>query len=104
MDIVDVPTPLTTISTTDTNIITTTISSPRKERELSSFILMNPSRVIPSQIKYISTDLNQRYVPVGKKRPTSGIIMLMDTCPDEPEDVKKGIYYIILLLLLLLSL
>merc|ERR1712112_359527 len=52
-------------------------------------ILMNPSRVLASQAKYISFENEklekQRYVPV---LPTSrGIIMLDDTTPDEEENI-----------------
>ncbi|KAG4306410.1 hypothetical protein PORY_000398 [Pneumocystis oryctolagi] len=46
-------------------------------------IMQNMSRVTFSQFKYISFKNNSRYTPV--KRPTGGILMMMDKFPDMPE-------------------
>lgn len=56
-----------------------------------SYMLSNPDRVIPSQIKYISVVENQRYVPVDRRlvHPT-GIVVLLDKEPMNPDEVAKG--------------
>ncbi|KAG4302880.1 hypothetical protein PCK1_000823 [Pneumocystis canis] len=46
-------------------------------------IMQNMSRVTPFQFKYISFKSNSRYVPV--KKPTGGILMMLDNFPDSPE-------------------
>ncbi|EMR09366.1 hypothetical protein PNEG_02316 [Pneumocystis murina B123] len=46
-------------------------------------IMQNMSRVTPFQLKYISFKNNSRYIPV--KKPTGGILMMMNKYPDEPE-------------------
>ncbi|QSL66490.1 hypothetical protein MERGE_000870 [Pneumocystis wakefieldiae] len=46
-------------------------------------IMQNMSRVTPFQLKYISFKNDSRYVPV--KKPTGGILMMMNKYPDEPE-------------------
>eukprot|EP00607_Mallomonas_marina_P007851 CAMPEP_0182420384 /NCGR_PEP_ID=MMETSP1167-20130531/5139_1 /TAXON_ID=2988 /ORGANISM="Mallomonas Sp, Strain CCMP3275" /LENGTH=775 /DNA_ID=CAMNT_0024596253 /DNA_START=862 /DNA_END=3189 /DNA_ORIENTATION=- len=61
----------------------------KKEKEPGSFTLTNPARVIPSQVRYISLLSSQRNVPVGKKRPPTGIVMLQDTDPEAHQDVTK---------------
>ena len=64
---------------------------PKREREPSWFMLGNPSRVTPSQAKYISILEDNRYVPVGHRRPPTGIVMLIDKDPTAPENVTTGI-------------
>ena len=85
----------------------------KKEKEASSFIVSNPSRVIPAQIRFLSlprvsdgeetsvtgaTGLNgtsaaesQRYLPVDITRRScpSGIVMLIDEDPSLPEVVER---------------
>ncbi|KTW26390.1 hypothetical protein T552_02872 [Pneumocystis carinii B80] len=47
-------------------------------------IMQNMSRVTPFQLKYICFKNDSRYIPV--KKPTGGILMMMNKYPDEPED------------------
>ncbi|CCJ30008.1 unnamed protein product [Pneumocystis jirovecii] len=54
-----------------------------KEDEPQFEILQNMSRVTFSQFKYISFKDDSRYIPV--KKPTGGILMMMDKCPNTPE-------------------
>mmetsp|Transcript_4442 Transcript_4442/g.6808 ORF Transcript_4442/g.6808 Transcript_4442/m.6808 type:complete len:1006 (-) Transcript_4442:79-3096(-) len=62
----------------------------KKEREASSFILSNPDRVVPIQVPYITVLDGQRYMPVDHRMVhPSGIVMLMDSDPESPEDVAK---------------
>lgn len=66
---------------------------PKREREPATFMMSNPCRVIPSQVRFVAaagtgTDA-PRYVPVGVKRPPVGIVLLLDTQPDLAEDVAK---------------
>ena len=67
---------------------------PKKVKEPTSFILTNPSRLIPSQSQFISLDCNQRYVPISNhnqnNKTLTGIVMLLDTNPSEPENIVKG--------------
>jgi 26S proteasome regulatory subunit N2 len=60
----------------------------KKEREPTSFMLSNPDRQLPTQNRFISVVEGQRYVPVDNRmvHPT-GIVILMDSDPDAPEDV-----------------
>ena len=78
----------------------------KKEKEPIWYVLENPSRVIPAQVKFICEndgDDEQRYVPVGKKTTAlSGIIMLDDKEPDKPAEVTKGKYIYRVLLLFLI--
>jgi len=61
----------------------------KKEPEPSSFRLANPSRVTPEQVKFVSWDLQQRYVPVNPRSKPSGLVMLVDREPEEPEEVSQ---------------
>eukprot|EP00742_Colponemidia_sp_Colp-10_P001792 GILJ01001916.1.p1 GENE.GILJ01001916.1~~GILJ01001916.1.p1 ORF type:complete len:980 (-),score=200.10 GILJ01001916.1:129-3032(-) len=58
----------------------------KKKEEPSEETLSNPARVLPAQVKYISFDQQGRYVPVTKGR-SSGILVLQDRRPNEPEDL-----------------
>jgi len=53
--------------------------------KLTSEIMDNPCRVLPAQERFISGLAGSRYVPVMPWR-KSGIIVLRDTKPDEPEE------------------
>ncbi|KAG0240325.1 proteasome regulatory particle base subunit [Actinomortierella wolfii] len=55
----------------------------RKEPEFEK--LGNLSRVVPAQLKYISFDLDGRYVPIKKGTVSGGIVLLKDHTPGEPE-------------------
>jgi len=48
-------------------------------------ILNNPCRVTPSQLTYISFDVDSRYVPVASV--VSSIVLLKDTKPEEKEEL-----------------
>lgn len=78
----------------------------KKEKEPSSFTVTNPSRVIPAQVRFLSLprpgheDSMQtsatvvaasRYLPVDitRRSAPSGIIMLIDEDPTQPESVEK---------------
>lgn len=56
-----------------------------------TFSLSNPSRVTPTQEAYvrISEGDDDRFVPVMKNAPRSGILVLADRRPGEAADVKK---------------
>nr|KAJ3422693.1 proteasome regulatory particle base subunit [Polyrhizophydium stewartii] len=56
----------------------------KKKREEAFEILENFTRVVPQQVKYVTFKEDSRYVPV-KKESIGGIVMLLDTRPDEPE-------------------
>eukprot|EP01041_Mallomonas_annulata_P003308 gene3308-6550_t len=77
------------VDTETSHVTATTATSTKREREPQSYMLANPTRVIPTQVRFVTVPSSQRYVPVGKSRPTSGIVMLMDTDPTAPEDVTK---------------
>lgn len=62
----------------------------KKEREPSNFVLSNPSRLIPTQIRYINVQSDQRYAPIFKRSVPMGIVILADSDPTAPEDVAKG--------------
>ncbi|KAJ5142823.1 uncharacterized protein N7515_001610 [Penicillium bovifimosum] len=54
------------------------------EREKVGYELDNLSRVLPAQLKYL-TFPDPRYEPV--KRPTGGVVVVLDKQPDEPREV-----------------
>ncbi|KAL4796797.1 armadillo-type protein [Aspergillus venezuelensis] len=54
------------------------------EREKVGYELDNMSRVLPAQLKHL-TFPDLRYEPV--KRPTGGVVVVLDTKPDEPREV-----------------
>eukprot|EP00164_Ancoracysta_twista_P002156 GFYU01002846.1.p1 GENE.GFYU01002846.1~~GFYU01002846.1.p1 ORF type:complete len:990 (+),score=411.16 GFYU01002846.1:151-3120(+) len=60
----------------------------KKEPEPSSEVLQNASRVTIAQQKFIHFDADDRYVPV--KKANTGIILLKDTKPGEPEDLMDS--------------
>ncbi len=64
---------------------------PKKEKEPSTFELTNPSRLIPSQRRFIQLISNnlQRYQPVDKRSVPAGIVMLIDSDPSAPQNVAK---------------
>ncbi|PSR78065.1 26S proteasome regulatory subunit rpn2 [Coniella lustricola] len=59
-------------------------SKKKAEKEKVGYELENMSRVVPSQLKYISFPAG-RYKPV--KKPTGGPLLLQDTQPDEPKSL-----------------
>lgn len=61
------------------------------EKEPHSFSVTNPSRLIPSQRRFIQlmTDSAQRYTPVDKRSVPAGIVMLIDNDPTAPQNVTK---------------
>jgi 26S proteasome regulatory subunit N2 len=78
----------------------------KKEKEPSTFLVTNPSRVIPAQVRFLSLprpgheDSMQtsatvvaasRYLPVDitRRSAPSGIIMLIDEDPTQPESVER---------------
>ncbi|KAL4899765.1 hypothetical protein BDW74DRAFT_183411 [Aspergillus multicolor] len=56
----------------------------KTEREKVGYELENMSRVLPAQLKYL-TFPDPRYEPV--KRPTGGVVVVLDKSPEEPRDV-----------------
>ena len=61
----------------------------KKEKEATWFILENPSRVTPAQVRFVSEE-QQRYGQVGKKTGgLSGIVVLVDNDPTAPDEVDK---------------
>ncbi|KAH3674452.1 hypothetical protein WICMUC_003289 [Wickerhamomyces mucosus] len=53
--------------------------------------LSNLSRVLPSQLKYISFNKEERFVPVRKFRGNGGVVVLIDKSPSERTDVIKTV-------------
>jgi len=51
-------------------------------------LLDNPARVTRAQLKYITFDVDPRYVPISEG--VHGVILLKDTKPGETEDIIKG--------------
>lgn len=72
------------------------LAKAKKPKEATSFLLENPSRLVPAQVRFVSIGGvggpgEGRYVPVkGDRAPPSGFVMLVDTDPDAPEEVVKG--------------
>ncbi|KAJ5222453.1 uncharacterized protein N7469_008693 [Penicillium citrinum] len=58
----------------------------KAEREKVGYELDNMSRVLPAQLKYL-TFPDPRYEPV--KRPTGGVVVVLDKQPDEPREVVE---------------
>ena len=68
-----------------------TDSKSKKAKEATSFTVGNPSRLIPSQLRFISLQSEgQRYVPICRQTAPSGIVMLLDLDPEAPESVERG--------------
>ncbi len=63
----------------------------KKEKEPHSFEVKNHSRLLHSQHRFIRLiDENQRYRPVDTRSVPAGIVMLIDTDPTAPENVRKA--------------
>lgn len=60
----------------------------KKVEEPSSFSVSNPSRVTPQQHGFIS-EVNGRYHPVTQQARGTGIVLLVDTKPDEEESIYQ---------------
>ncbi|KAI9733050.1 MAG: proteasome regulatory particle base subunit [Cirrosporium novae-zelandiae] len=54
------------------------------EKEKVGYELENMSRVLPAQLKYLSFP-DSRYIPI--KKPTGGVVVVIDSKPDEPKDL-----------------
>jgi 26S proteasome regulatory subunit N2 len=57
--------------------------------KISYFELSNPSRLTQTQMQSCKFDIKQRYIPVARKIKPSGIIILADREPSEPQDVTR---------------
>ncbi len=62
----------------------------KKPNEPTSFMMANPSRVVPAQMRFLSLSAEQRYRPVRNNAVLSGIVVLADDDPQSPEEVLKG--------------
>ncbi|KAJ5446352.1 26S proteasome regulatory complex non-ATPase subcomplex Rpn2/Psmd1 subunit [Penicillium cf. griseofulvum] len=62
------------------------VQKKKAEREKVGYELDNLSRVLPAQLKYL-TFPDPRYEPV--KRPTGGVVVVLDKQPDEPREVDR---------------
>ncbi|KAJ5503399.1 hypothetical protein N7463_006273 [Penicillium fimorum] len=62
------------------------VQKKKAEREKVGYELDNLSRVLPAQLKYL-TFPDPRYEPV--KRPTGGVVVVLDKQPDEPREVVE---------------
>jgi 26S proteasome regulatory subunit N2 len=71
---------------------------PKKVKEPTSFSMSNPSRLTPSQSRFVSLQEDQRYVPICRQNRPAGIVMLLDTDPSAPETVEKGTLSLMFLL------
>jgi len=56
------------------------------EKEPNFEVKQNPSRVTLPQVKYLSFDVDDRYVPI-KKGEVFGVVVLKDTKPELPEEL-----------------
>ncbi|OCK84304.1 26S proteasome regulatory complex, non-ATPase subcomplex, Rpn2/Psmd1 subunit [Lepidopterella palustris CBS 459.81] len=61
-------------------------SKQKAEKEKIGYDMENMSRVLLPQVKYISFP-DKRYLPV--KKPTGGVILMIDTQPDEPKTLLE---------------
>ncbi|KAF2453880.1 armadillo-type protein [Lineolata rhizophorae] len=59
----------------------------KKGKEKVGYEIENMSRVLPAQLKFISFPEGGRWVPV--KKPTNGVILLLDNQPDEPKSLLE---------------
>ena len=64
------------------------LTTSKKEKEPTNFTVNNPERVIPAQLRFLQVRDESRYQPVAGALPT-GILLLNDTTPDQPENVLK---------------
>lgn len=56
-----------------------------------SYLVENASRVLPSQLKYISFDQEHRFVPIRKFRGIGGVVIVKDNSPKEPIEFIKTV-------------
>ncbi|CDM26626.1 hypothetical protein DTO013E5_4666 [Penicillium roqueforti] len=68
----------------ETEKVAADVQKKKAEREKVGYELDNLSRVLPAQLKYL-TFPDPRYEPV--KRPTGGVVVVLDKQPDEPREV-----------------
>jgi len=61
---------------------------PQEKPEPEFELLDNPARVTRAQLKYITFDVDPRYIPITEG--VHGVILLKDTKPGETEDIIKG--------------
>lgn len=61
----------------------------KKEKEPSSYVVTNPSRLIPAQRRFIIANADSRYQPVDQRMVPAGIVMLIDKDPTAPQEVQK---------------
>ncbi len=54
-----------------------------KEPEPTSYKLDNPSRMVPTQQKFVVLEPNSRWAPIHKNRPIAGILVLKDLRPGQ---------------------
>ena len=68
-------------------------STDSKSKNAKEATVSNPSRLIPSQLRFISLQSEgQRYVPICRQTAPSGIVMLLDLDPEAPESVERGTF------------
>jgi 26S proteasome regulatory subunit N2 len=58
-----------------------------KKQEPPFEILENPARVTRAQLKYLTFDVDPRYVPIAHQGDLLGIVMLKDKKPEEKEEL-----------------
>jgi len=59
----------------------------KKKQEPPFEILENPARVTRAQLKYLTFDVDPRYVPIAHQGDLLGIVMLKDKKPEEKEEL-----------------
>lgn len=57
-----------------------------KKQDRKKYKVDNMSRVVPAQLKYITFEGQNRFVPVRRFRGTGGVLVVTDTTPDEPTE------------------
>ncbi|KAK9808218.1 hypothetical protein WJX73_010254, partial [Symbiochloris irregularis] len=66
--------------------------APEAKDEPSTYVLETPARVVPAQEQYIAFDVDERWRPLkaASRSFGSGVVMLFDTKPGEPEEPEAN--------------
>lgn len=62
-------------------------SEAEPEPEPETYLLPNPARVVPAQLRLVSLEPGCRYRPVQQRPLTGGILVMTDSTPQEQEDL-----------------
>jgi 26S proteasome regulatory subunit N2 len=59
----------------------------KKKKEEDFEVLGNLSRIVPSQVKYVTFKEESRFVPVKKGHALGGIMILLDKTPEVAQEI-----------------